>query len=155
MNVSFSESHQWLKTHTHTLTQTLRRRRQPSSERGLQFPNEVRRQLANKESYYEPKLGQVQCSMQGGSSVRRVNWNECELCTVWRSTHVQCIDPVLPRPRGCYHKPPNLPPENTTKLSPIILQYNRHSKYFPVSGENNRISFNRIREVLGWPRIVL
>ena len=37
-----------------------------SSEGGLQFANEVTRQLANKESYYEPKLGQVQCSTQGG-----------------------------------------------------------------------------------------
>jgi len=60
-----------------------------------------------------------------GSSVRRVNWNECELCTVSRSTHVQCIDPVLPRPRGCYHEPP--PPTSApTKLSPITHRCYRH-----------------------------
>ena len=39
------------------------RRRQPNPEGDLQYPDEVRRQLANKESYYERKLGQVQCSM--------------------------------------------------------------------------------------------
>ena len=41
------------------------------------------------------------------------------------------------------------PPESTTKLSPKTLGCNRDSKYLSVSGENKRISFNKITGVLG------
>jgi hypothetical protein len=79
---------------------------QASSLLGIWIRNGLQKQLVNKEAIMN--RNSVKYSEVCMTLVAKAKLDESELCRVLCSAHVQCIDPVPPRPRTTIMKPPLL-----------------------------------------------